>query len=407
MQEDNDKDADSSRIGKLGLSPADLLKTYRWAKGSYQGMPAQVDQSMVPWWKFLLVASVAFVVAMAIGVMCTVQLNVLSFSLSSRNMSAIQLISTVGTNALLVGDEIRNHRLEGGLLVIVSAAVGWFLILSILALTAAYLRKTQYAFKEHFQMTCYKAGTFSIRLCIAWLMLSLAGICVQAFGRPLGTGPSDFKLGPWIFVTCNIAASVAVFSWTQFEAAGCLKRWKAPLRLSVATGILAIAMSGILVQIALSINNWFPPSLQLTISAQCGKDGCYAYLISKNSRRMIIDSPITFQVKMNYWENVTPAKSAVTSGQGSILLSGLHDQGPVTVEPDEEQVLRVQHVSLTCRQDLGSNVSIAPVDMTGSALVYVSDRSSGDKWKPVNVSVDGSLLPLFRGAEGGCPVGLR
>jgi len=407
MQEDEGKGSESGWLGKLGLSPAGLLRTYRWAVKSYQGIPVQVGQSMIPWWKFLLVASAFFVVAMAIGIMCTVQLNVLSFGLSGRNMSAIQLISAVGTNALLVGDEIHNHRLEGGLLVIVSAALVWFLILSILASGAAYLRKTQYTFREHFEMTCYKAGAFSLRLGMAWFILSLAGICVQAFARPVGTGPSDYKLGPWIFVACNVVVSIVVFSWTQFEVLGGLKKWKAPPRLSVATCILAIAMSGILVQIALSINDWFPPSLQLTISGQCGKDGCYAYLISKNSRRIIIDSPIVFQVKMNYWENLTPSKSAVTYGQGSVLFSGLHDPGPVTVEPGEEQVLRVQRVSLKCRQDLGRNVSIAPVDMTGSALVYVSDRSLEDKLERVNVSVDGFLFPLFRDAEGGCPVGLR
>ncbi|MFM0658683.1 hypothetical protein [Paraburkholderia sediminicola] len=407
MQENEEKSTDSSWIEKLALSPTDFTRTYRWAEKHYHAMPTHVGQALVPWWKFSFVASIAFVGSMAIGIMCTVQLNVLSFGVSSRHMSAIQLISAIGGNALLVGDEIRNHRLEGGLLVIVSAAVSWFLIVSILASASAYIRKTQLAFKEHFQITCYKAGVLSIKLSIAWFVLSLAGIGVQAINRSFGASPLDSKLGPWIFVACNIVVSIGVLLWIQLQAAGGFRGWRAPSRLFVATGILAIGMSGFLVQIALSINDWFPPSLQLTVSRQCGKDECYAYVISKNSRRMILDSPITFQVKMNYWENGNASKSAVTYGQGSVLFSSLQDPGPVTLEAGEEQVLRVKKVSLRCRQDLGSKVSMAPTDMTGNATAYIPDHSPNDNLENINVSVSGFLLPLFRNAEGGCPVGLH
>ncbi|WP_166486970.1 hypothetical protein [Cupriavidus necator] len=400
---DTSIDRDGGFLRKVLLSLQEFVFTYRWASTLSTQAAPQISVNISPWWRFLALSTIIFIVSMVIAFVSTVQLNVLALSSSDHVASAGQFISMIGESVANVNDDIRAHRIGDDSLVVVSAMTVWFAIVCFVAAISS-LRIGRWKFDSNrFHQACYAMGALTTKAAVIWLIMSLIAISIQAITHPFIRNSLDSSWGPWLFVACNVLAAVGVFGWVWWKSGGSTAERKYPNYLSVVTIILTIGMSGVLIQIASFFSDRFPPNLQVTLSPECEVGECYVYVRSSHVRRMILDSPASFQVKMNYRAKGS-SNFEVIYGQANIVFERLEEgSGPAVLEPDAEQILKVKHVKLRCAQ---RNGSLAPVEMSGGVSVYIPNHHAGNRRRFIPITGSGFLLPLFRNAEGGCPVEL-
>lgn len=391
----------------FSISRQELIITYRWsilATLQQKRPPRPVDAA--PWWKFLFFAATALSLSLAVGVICTVQMNPLSIGSLGYVTSALQLISEIGKSADRINDDLIARRPGSDSFVMAGAIASWFLLASVIAIISAVRAGGRRFGRVKFEEYCYVVAIITFNYAIAWFAISLAAILVQAVSHPFLSPSTRSDTAGWLFVACNMIAAVGVFVWLQWRKAGGFRRWKSPARLTVWTILCLIGMSGVLIHIGSIVGEKFKSNLRFEVSFRCDSSECYVYAQSVNSTRMILDGSAKLWVTLKYLGK-NPSDTKQILGHAEILFSQPQsNSGPAILEPGAEQILKVRKIVLTCEQEVPTDGAFLPVSATGSIPVHIPNRKSGESRAVVPVVVSENLVNLFRSADGGCPVRL-
>ena len=155
-------------------------------------------------------------------------------------------------------------------------------------------------------------------------------------------------------------------------------------------------------QLSLWASNLYVPHLDISISPQCDKEGCFAYIRTQNVGKISIDAPLRFQVKLAYPNNL-PGKEKYIYGTADILLSKkLDSAGVISLDPDSEEIAVVRKVTLTCKNESGAERNLIPAEATGQPVVHLQKYNQGGDRAVLEANLRGFLILLFRHAEGNC-----
>ncbi|MFM0062949.1 hypothetical protein [Paraburkholderia aspalathi] len=373
--------------------------TYKWAAVLSDKRISGTDNvRRLRWWQFMLVSSAILVASTVAGFVAALHMNPLAMY-SREAGDAADVMSQLSQTAQNVADEIQSATLGEAAFVFLGSIVTSVLGAYLIAAAHAFSGRDKAKRLEKINQSTFVISIVLVKFSLCWLLATVIAFLFRIAGFEVYFRRHDQAA----LVIIVLFALGSAYVWVWYERRRTF-RLAAPVpKPAFAAGILAIGVLGAELWLAVAAGNLGKPSIRLTLSQQCDREACFAYLTGKNVEKSILDSTLRFQVKMNYLGS-PPGHIESTHGYLDLQLAPTTaSPGVVPIDPTTKQTVAIRNVHFFCPGGIVQTRQLAPVEANGTAILQLLKSRPGEDSAFVDTEIKGVLMPLFRLADGKCP----